>query len=326
MILADKIILLRKKSGWSQEELAEKLSVTRQAISKWEGAQSVPELGKILQLSELFGVSTDYLLKDELEEEAPSVTPEATSARRVTMEEADRFLKAKEATSKPIAWAVLLCVLSPICLLLLGAATETYGISENLAGGLGLAVLLVLVGCAVPVFILCGMKTRDFEFLEQEDIEPEYGVRGMAKERREQYKSTYTKSCVIGTSLCIFGVIPLILTSIFTENAFHVVLALSFLLVCVGIACIFFVRTGIIWDSFNKLLEDGDYTREKKRNSRRWGWFAGAYWLLVTAVYLLWSFLTDDWNNKSWIVWPVAGVLFPALMLALWSVRKHSDK
>ena len=42
MILADKIILLRKKSGWSQEDLAEKLNVSRQSISKWEGAQSVP--------------------------------------------------------------------------------------------------------------------------------------------------------------------------------------------------------------------------------------------------------------------------------------------
>ena len=59
MILADKIIALRKKSGWSQEELAEKMNVTRQSVSKWEGAQAVPDLEKILLLSQLFGVSTD---------------------------------------------------------------------------------------------------------------------------------------------------------------------------------------------------------------------------------------------------------------------------
>ena len=59
MILADKIIDLRKKNGWSQEELAEKLGVSRQAVSKWEGAQSVPDLARVLQMSELFGVSTD---------------------------------------------------------------------------------------------------------------------------------------------------------------------------------------------------------------------------------------------------------------------------
>ena len=69
MILADKIIRLRKKNGWSQEELAEKMQVSRQAVSKWEGAQTVPDLEKILMLSTLFGVTTDYLLKDEMEDE-----------------------------------------------------------------------------------------------------------------------------------------------------------------------------------------------------------------------------------------------------------------
>ena len=67
MILADKIIELRKKNGWSQEELAEMLGVSRQSISKWESAQSVPDMNRILKLSDIFGVTTDYLLKDEME-------------------------------------------------------------------------------------------------------------------------------------------------------------------------------------------------------------------------------------------------------------------
>ena len=49
MILADKITELRKKRGWSQEELAEKVDVTRQSVSKWESAQSTPDLDKILK-------------------------------------------------------------------------------------------------------------------------------------------------------------------------------------------------------------------------------------------------------------------------------------
>ena len=67
MILAEKIMEERKKNGWSQEELAEKLSVSRQAVSKWESAQSIPDLQRVIQLSEILGVSTDYLLKDECE-------------------------------------------------------------------------------------------------------------------------------------------------------------------------------------------------------------------------------------------------------------------
>lgn len=68
MILADKIIYLRKKAGWSQEELAEKMDVSRQSISKWEGTTSIPDLSKIIKLSQIFGVSTDYLLKDDIEQ------------------------------------------------------------------------------------------------------------------------------------------------------------------------------------------------------------------------------------------------------------------
>ena len=67
MKLSDKIIKLRKANGWSQEELAEKLNVSRQAISRWEGASAQPDATNILQLSKLFGVTTDYLLNDEFE-------------------------------------------------------------------------------------------------------------------------------------------------------------------------------------------------------------------------------------------------------------------
>ena len=71
MILADKIIILRKKSGLSQEELADKLNVSRQSVSKWESAQSIPDLDRILEMSEIFKVSTDCLLKDDLDIDGP---------------------------------------------------------------------------------------------------------------------------------------------------------------------------------------------------------------------------------------------------------------
>ena len=64
MIFADKLIQLRKKSGWSQEELAEQMGVSRQSISKWEGAQSIPDLEKIIRLAKLFSVSVEWLLDD----------------------------------------------------------------------------------------------------------------------------------------------------------------------------------------------------------------------------------------------------------------------
>ncbi len=65
MKLSDKIINLRKAKGWSQEDFAEKLNVSRQAVSRWENGTALPDANNILQLSKLFGVSADYLLNEE---------------------------------------------------------------------------------------------------------------------------------------------------------------------------------------------------------------------------------------------------------------------
>ncbi len=127
MIFADKLIDLRKKNGWSQEELAEKLNVSRQAVSKWEGAQSIPDMTRIIQLSELFGVSTDYLLKDNLEQAEAATSADLAqdsapdvAVRTIGMEEANSFLKIKEENSRRVALGVLLCILSTVALIMLG--------------------------------------------------------------------------------------------------------------------------------------------------------------------------------------------------------------
>ena len=179
MILADKIIDLRKKNGWSQEDLAEKMDVSRQSISKWEGAQSVPDMGRIVRLSELFGVSTDYLLKDDMErEELVSVPDTDTSLRTVSVEEASAFLAVKEKSAPRIALGVMLCILSPIVLILLGGASGTgkIALSDYQATGVGLTVLLLMVGSAVAIFVTSSIRTGSFEYLEKEPIETLYGV------------------------------------------------------------------------------------------------------------------------------------------------------
>lgn len=79
MNIGQKIQKLRKKTGLSQEQLAEKLSVSRQAVSNWELAECLPDTDNIVQLSQLFGVSTDYLLHDAIdsEEQLPAVIAKA---------------------------------------------------------------------------------------------------------------------------------------------------------------------------------------------------------------------------------------------------------
>lgn len=332
MILADKIINLRKKNGWSQEELAEKLGVTRQSISKYEGAQSIPDLDKILKLSEIFGVTTDYLIKDELEEEeyAPSQMQENESesdrsVHKVTMEMANEYLQIIDWSAGKTAFATMLCILSPIVLLMLGAMSEmpNYHISENAAAGIGICVLIVLIAIAVTIFILCGMKTKKYEFMEKEDIETVYGVSGMVKEKRDAYHSPYVTQLVIGITCCICSVIPLFGTLAVSESDFYMVSAVCMLLTLVAIGTYFIVRSAAKMNAVNQLLEEEDYTRQKKHENKKMSGPVTVYWLIATAIYLAWSFTTNDWD-RTWIIWPVVGVLFPAFYAIVNGIRKKS--
>ena len=332
MILAEKIINLRKKNGWSQEELAEKLGVTRQSISKYEGAQSIPDLDKILKLSEIFGVTTDYLIKDELEEEeyAPSQMQENESesdrsVHKVTMEMANEYLQIIDWTAGKTAFATMLCILSPIVLLMLGAMSEMpdYHISENAAAGIGICVLIVLIAIAVTIFILCGMKTKKYEFMEKEDIETAYGVSGMVKEKRDAYHSLYVTQLVIGITCCICSVIPLFGTLAVSESDFYMVSAVCMLLTLVAIGTYFIVRSAAKMNAMNQLLEEEDYTRQKKHENKKMSGPVTVYWLIATAIYLAWSFTTNDWD-RTWIIWPVVGVLFPAFYAIVSGIRKKS--
>lgn len=332
MILADKIINLRKKNGWSQEELAEKLGVTRQSISKYEGAQSIPDLDKILKLSEIFGVTTDYLIKDELEEEeyAPSQMQENESesdrsVHKVTMEMANEYLQIIDWSAGKTAFATMLCILSPIVLLMLGAMSEmpNYHISENATAGIGICVLIVLIAIAVTIFILCGMKTKKYEFMEKEDIETAYGVSGMVKEKRDAYHSPYVTQLVIGITCCICSVIPLFGTLAVSESDFYMVSAVCMLLALVAIGTYFIVRSAAKMNAMNQLLEEEDYTRQKKHENKKMSGPVMVYWLIATAIYLAWSFTTNDWD-RTWIIWPVVGVLFPAFYAIVNGIRKKS--
>lgn len=96
MVFAEKLIIHRKRMGLSQEQLAERLGVTRQSVSKWESGASVPELQKLVLLSELFQVSIDYLVKDYMEEELfqqKQAVPEGTVDTAVLEEKVDTLIR-----------------------------------------------------------------------------------------------------------------------------------------------------------------------------------------------------------------------------------------
>ena len=324
MILADKIIRLRKKNGWSQEELAEKMNVSRQAVSKWESAQTVPDLEKILQLSGLFGVTTDYLLKDELESEEYTDSAAESGVKRVTLAEANEFIDWRRSAAVRIAVAVFLCIASVIPLLLLAAASEAnmLGMTAEFAGAVGMVIFLVTVTVAVVIFVYCGFRNAPYAYLDKEVFETEYGVKGMVREKQKAYRNAYVRSNMIGVGICVLSPVALFVGA-FSGDEFFTVLMLTVTLLAVGVGVIFFITAGVRWASMQKLLREGDFSdREKKRSGLKES-VGTIYWLIAVAIYLGWSFATDNWTI-SWIVWPIAGVLFAAVMqiCSLWADRE----
>lgn len=345
MILAEKIMKHRKQNGWSQEELAVRLKVSRQSVSKWESGTSLPDLDKILKLGELFGVSTDYLLKDEIEEDASAfyeedgisegenTVPQGGSAfyeeasgygrasaaqkepvREVTLEGANRYMDLVQRASVNIAAGVAACVLSPVPLILMGGLSEyrKVNLTENMAGGIGVAILLLMVAAAVAVFILYGTPLEKYGYMETEALSLQYGVAGIVEVRREEFQPIHRGCTVFGVSLCIISVVPLMVAAAFDAPDLILVYCVDVILVLVAVAVFLFVWSGMIYGSYQKLLEEGDYTREKKLENKKNKNLSTVYWCTMTAIYLGVSFLTGKWEI-TWVIWPCAGVLYAAV-------------
>ena len=317
MILADKIIENRKKNGWSQEELADKLGVSRQSVSKWEGAQAVPDMKKIVMMSELFGVSTDYLLRDEIENADPSEATPIDSGleetvRSVSLEEASSFLENNERAASRISTGVMMCILAPVLLILIGGLAEAdfIGISDATAGAGGTAILIVIVAIAVGLFVREGIRNKPYEYLDNTAIDTEYGVSGMVKERRDSYAETHSRLLIIGIMMCIIGAVPMLvieMTKYSNNTDLLPIVGVAMMLVIIAVGVKLIVLTCIRQGGYDRLLEEGDYTRLNKKAGK----YDGIYWAVATVVYLGWSFITMRWE-LTWIVWPIAGVLFVA--------------
>ncbi len=330
MILSEKIIELRKKQGWSQEELAGQVGVSRQAVSKWESAASIPDLDKIIKLSEIFGVSTDSLLKDSVElktEERDTAEKRNMGladeeaqlpVRKIFLEEANEYLDAAKKRAGKIALANALYILSPGALIFFNRLSNLDGrkiFPESMADGVGIAVMLLIIAAATALDMFWRRRMAAFAYLDEEPIELSYGVAGVVEKRKKEYEPVDTASLVMSAVLFISSVIPVILT----DDGIFSVIGMPMFLVFVAAGVFLLRRNRMINGSFQRLLEEGEFTRQKKRRNEQDGLWT-VYWRLTTVIYLVWSFIWEDWD-KSWLIWPCAAVLYEVVRV-LRNIRK----
>ena len=304
------------------------MEVTRQSVSKWEGAQSIPELEKIVAMSKLFGVSTDFLLKDEgqgtAEPEAPSSSAEKTEeSPRVGVDEVEEYFERKHKMSARTATATALCVLSPVALLLLGALSDEAAglLPETLAVSLGLLTLFAMVAVAVALFLFGASRLERFSYLEKDGFRLDARARAAAERRWTECEGSCTRARIVATVLCVLSATPIFGALLFGEDSLALLFSVPMLLVIVSVGVFLFVLAGERWGCIEELLKRDGKPREDAKWEKIKDTVGTVYWLVVVAVFLAYSFVTDDWD-RSWIIWPVAGVLFAALATILDAIGK----
>jgi len=236
--------------------------------------------------------------------------------RHVTALEGEEYLFAVKQSAGNIAAGVFLCICSPIVLILLAgmkSSVKSILITDSIAAGIGIAVLLCMVACAVGLFISAGMKMEAYEYLKKECFTIDTEYEQTVYHIWETHKKKFTYKIITGVVLCILSVIPVIICSILaTENnkdEFPVLVGIAFLLFLVAIGVYLFITGGIEEESYKVILQEKEFSIKRKSGKKIEDIIAAVYWPIIVIIYLVWSFVSGSWGI-SWIIWPFAGIIY----------------
>ena len=292
------------------------MELKKEGISENEAiGRVITEFGNLDEIKEELGLEAENYSYGEYQEEE----------RHISLTQAKRYLSTVEKCANYIATGVMLCVFSPIMIIFFSGLSEFYGLPENLAVSGGMIFLFVLVVVAVGIFIYSDYQTKEFKYLKDEGFYLDIGVKTFVEEERNQKKNVFTMKTIMGVTLCIISVIPVIVTGVIWGDGFSVIFSVCLLLFIVGIGTFFLVSCGMAEDAYKVLLTDGGHRGHKKRiKDKRMETISSVYWCIVTVIYLAWSFLTFHWGS-TWVIWPVAGVLFWAVRVIYDAVMQNNE-
>lgn len=278
----------------------------------------ISEFGDLSELAESLGLGDAYNNSGADNDTQTSEQP----AKNVSLSEAEEYMHASVKSSKWIALGVALCIYCPIPLVFMGGI-DSYvkGLTDLSVVLMGIFPLFIMIGIAVGIFIANGIKMGKYEYLKKERIQIDYAVEKYLNAVEEESSSPYTRNLVIGVLLCIFSVIPVLITGSITDDSIINVISVILLLVMIGIAVAIFIISGSRMECIKVLKQEGDFTVRSKEDNKAIEVIAGIYWPIATVIYLAWSFVTMNWGI-TWIVWPIAGIMFGAIVVIYKVVSK----
>ena len=286
MKFGEKLQKLRKESGISQEELASRLHVSRQAVSKWENDQGYPETEKMLMIGNIFSVSMDYLLKDEGGESLPQ-EPGYYASRECVQ----GYLHQEKRTTRRIAGGTLLCMLSGLPILLLPSMENMMSVFS-----------MLFIAAGIAIFVSLAFERDDYKKLEEE---PQYFDHDHLQELKEENKRLQRKykRLIIGGLLLIFLAC---IIAILSEEVLYFEEGLMdpVYLLLISIAVYMFIHAGCSMNTYELLINNEEYHRKKKGERFSWLYYVtiGCASILYVGAGMLMG--KDAWRI-GWMIIPV---------------------
>ena len=291
MAFSDNLQYLRARENLTQEQLAERLEVSRQSVSKWESSLSFPEMETILKLCDLFSVSLDTLLRGDAAAE----------------EQADTAGYDKHMNT--FTWQVTLSIAG----ILLGVALMVGAMALGLPEELATALFLLILTIAVVVLIAGGIQHENF--CKRYPAIPDF----YPQEEKDAFHRKLVWLIAGGVGAILFGVIAMLLFfSVFPEEEPYELAAAAVFLVLVAGAVGAFIYGGMQEEKYKiwKYNRDNSPTPEAKARLNLIGAVCACVMLAVTAVYVGLGLTMELWST-AWWVFPVGGILCGIINVAL---------
>lgn len=291
MSLAENLQYLRAREGVTQEQLAERLDVSRQSVSKWESGASFPEMDTLLKLCDMFHVDMDTLLRGSVER---SLSEDSAGY--------DRFMTLY---ARKIAGAVASIVGGTA----LWSALYALGVHEML----GTAALLLVVAIAAVVLIASSMEEEHFR--KKNPVIPDF----YTEKQKEQFHRRYIWYIAGGVGAILLGVVltVLVFTVIPEREPYESSMGALFLMI-VACAVYFLIYGGMLEDKYNiaKYNRQNSPTPEDRARRRRATSACSLIMLLATAVFLFAGLAYNRWEWAA-VIYPVGAVLCGASWVVL---------
>ena len=290
MNISENLQILRKKASLSQEELAEKLEVSRQAVSKWETGEAIPDMEKIIILSSIFNCSIDTLIKGK-------ISDVKVLNNKDSKESYDKFMNK---FSKGMAFGVFMILVGVTLLLTIIGLAPKDSLDKYII--IGVVVLMFFVIITVPIFIILGIKMDSLQ-RKYKDVKNFYSV-----EEQEKFETKFAYLLASVVSIILIGVIVLIL--LIGLNIFDIkdILAYAIFMVFITITVPLLVYAGIQKSKYDMDSLRNGHMRLSKEAEEKIGRISAVIMICATIIYFILGFVFKLWTI-NWLVYPIGGMI-----------------